>query len=118
MKFLIDRCAGRHLADWLREQGHDVVESRERGVDPGDRVLLEWAAAEQRILVTIDKDFGQIVFSQQPPHSGLVRLPDVPASTRIALMRTLLEDHGQDIESRAIVTVRGGRIRISLPPDE
>ena len=28
MKFLIDRCAGRLLADWLRQQGHDVVESR------------------------------------------------------------------------------------------
>ena len=59
MKFLIDRCAGRRLADWLREQGHDVVESRERGEDPGDQTLLEWATAEQRILVTIDKDFGQ-----------------------------------------------------------
>ena len=44
MKFLIDRCAGRLLADWLRDQGHDVVESRELGPDPGDRALLEWAA--------------------------------------------------------------------------
>ena len=118
MKFLIDRCAGRRLADWLREQGHDVVESRERGLDPGDQLLLEWSAAEQRILVTIDKDFGQIVFTQQASHSGLVRLPDVPAPTRIALMRTLLENHGQELESRAIVTVRGGRIRISRPPEQ
>ena len=118
MKFLIDRCAGRRLGNWLREQGHDAVESRERGADPGDLTLLQWAAAEKRILVTLDKDFGQIVFTQQAPHSGLVRLPDVPASTRIALMRTLLEKHRQEIESRAIVTVRGGRIRISLPPDD
>lgn len=57
MRFLIDRCAGRRLADWLRQQGHDVVESRERGRDPGDRTLLEWAAAEERVLVTMDKDF-------------------------------------------------------------
>ena len=117
MKFLIDRCAGRRLAGWPREQGHDVVESRERGVDPGDRALLAWADAEQRILVTIDKDFGQILFTQQADHSGLVRLPDVPALTRISLMRALLEGHGQDLESRAIITIRSGRIRISLPPD-
>jgi Domain of unknown function (DUF5615) len=52
VKFLIDRCAGHRLAEWLRAQGHDVVESRERGPDPGDRVLLEWAGAEDRILVT------------------------------------------------------------------
>ena len=35
MRFLIDRCAGTLIAKWLRAQGHDVVESRERGVDPG-----------------------------------------------------------------------------------
>ena len=35
MKFLIDRCAGRLIADWLRKQGHYVVESRELGPDPG-----------------------------------------------------------------------------------
>lgn len=30
MRFLIDRCAGRQVADWLRREGHDVVESQER----------------------------------------------------------------------------------------
>lgn len=54
MKFLIDRCAGRRLSEWLRAQGHDVVDSRERGPDPGDRMLLEWAAAEDRIVVTME----------------------------------------------------------------
>jgi hypothetical protein len=39
-----------------------VVESRERGPDPGDRVLLTWAALESRVLITIDTDFGQLVF--------------------------------------------------------
>ena len=59
MRFLIDRCAGRLIADWLRDEGHDVVESRERGVDPGDDLLLEWAVQKARILITIDTDFGQ-----------------------------------------------------------
>lgn len=62
MKFLIDRCAGHRLSEWLRAQGYDVVESRERGPDPGDRVLLEWAGAEDRILVTMDRDFGVFIF--------------------------------------------------------
>ena len=46
MKFLIDRCAGKVVADWLRGAGHDVLEARERGADPGDRVLLEWATTD------------------------------------------------------------------------
>jgi hypothetical protein len=60
--FLIDRCAGHRLSEWLRAQGHDVVGSRERGPDPGDRALLEWAGAEHRILVIMDKDFGTQCF--------------------------------------------------------
>jgi predicted nuclease of predicted toxin-antitoxin system len=55
VKFLVDRCAGRRLAEWLRGQGHDVLESRERGADPGDDVILEWAVAESRILITMRK---------------------------------------------------------------
>lgn len=116
MKFLVDRCAGRRLADWLGQQGHDVVESRERGPDPGDRVLLEWAVAEDRVLVTMDKDFGAAVFATGAAHCGLVRLPDVPAAERIGLMHRLLTDHGPALAARSIVTVRGERIRISKPP--
>ena len=83
MRFLIDRCAGRLLAEWLRKQGHDVVEAHELGQDPGDRLLLEWAATNARILITIDTDFGELVFLQNLPHAGLIRLPDVPARTSI-----------------------------------
>ena len=75
MRFLIDRCAGKIIADWLRLQGHDVVEARELGPDPGDRALLELAATESRILITIDTDFGQLIFLESAAHSGLVRLP-------------------------------------------
>ena len=116
MRFLVDRCAGRRLAEWLRDQGHDVVEARELGADPGDRALLERAAAEGRILVTIDTDFGELVYVRRVPHAGLVRLPDVPAERRIALIAEVLERHRQALEIQAVVTVRDGRIRISHPP--
>jgi predicted nuclease of predicted toxin-antitoxin system len=91
VKFLIDRCAGHRLAEWLRAQGHDVVESRDRGPDPGDRVLLEWAGAEDRTLVTMDKDFGVFIFLDKAPHCGIIRLPDVPADRRIQLMKKVLK---------------------------
>lgn len=116
MKFLVDRCAGRRLAEWLRDQGHDVVESRALGPDPGDQALLERAATEGRILVTIDTDFGELVYVRDVPHAGLVRLPDVSAAQRIALMAEVLEQHRQALERQAVVTVRGGRVRISQPP--
>jgi len=81
--------------------------------DPGDDVILEWAVAESRILITMDKDFGDLVFEGQKPHSGLVRLPDVPAERRIELMATLLHEHTTSLASAAVITVRGGRVRVS-----
>lgn len=116
MKFLVDRCAGHRLAEWLRDQGYDVIEARELGADPGDQALLEFAAADDRILVTIDTDFGELVYLQEVPHAGLVRLPDVPTEQRIALIAEVLDQHRQKLERQAVVTVRGGRIRVSRPP--
>ena len=116
MKFLVDRCAGHGLAEWLRAQGHDVAESKDRGPDPGDRAILEWAAAEDRVLVTMDKHFGELIFVSRSSHCGLVRLPDVPAPRRIELMAGILRGYSPDLSSGRIVTVRGDRIRISRPP--
>lgn len=116
MKFLIDRCAGRRLAQWLRNENHDVSESRDRGPDPGDRIILQWAAAEERILVTMDKDYGEFVFVEKARHCGLIRLPHIPSDTRITLMQDILEHHSRELSERAIITVRGGRIRISRSP--
>lgn len=116
MRFLIDRCAGSRLAVWLRQQGHDVVEARKIGPDPGDRALLEMAAKERRILITIDQDFGEFIFSENAQHAGLIRLPDVPAEKRIALVESILSSRTAEILEQSVVTVRGGRVRISRPP--
>jgi predicted nuclease of predicted toxin-antitoxin system len=113
LKFLIDRCAGRRLAEWLRGRGHDVLEGQDLGPDPGDRVLLDRAAAEDRILVTMDKDFGKFLFAQGVRHCGLVRLPDVPADQRIRLMEQITTRFEFELSDHAVITVRGERIRIS-----
>ena len=86
MKFLVDRCAGATLARWLREKGYDVREAwGGNNPDPGDEELLAEAFADGRVLITLDKDFGALVFAQGASHCGLVRLPDVPAAQRILM---------------------------------
>ena len=71
MKFLIDRCAGRGLADWLSSDGHDSVYSAALGPDLGDLALLQRAVSEKRILVTIDTDFGRLVYRGGEVHCGM-----------------------------------------------
>lgn len=114
MRFLVDRCAGRRLADWLHGQGHDVVEARTLGPDPGDLALLELAARDERILVTLDSDFAKLVYLEGVAHAGLLRLPDVRSDERVRFMKVVLEHHAKELQAHAVVTVRGERIRISL----
>jgi predicted nuclease of predicted toxin-antitoxin system len=116
VRFLVDRCAGARLARWLRELGHDVTDCGSLGTDPGDEALLQVAINEDRILVTIDQDFGQLLFVDRRPHRGLVRLPDCPANERIAIFLELLAKHSEALARRAVITVRGGRVRISWTP--
>jgi predicted nuclease of predicted toxin-antitoxin system len=115
MRFLVDRCAGRRLAEWLRSEGHDVLEVGSLGPDPGDEEILGMAAEERRIVVTIDTDFGRLIFVEQISHSGIIRLPDVPAQRRIKLMEEGLMQHLPDLAAGTIITIRGERIRISKP---
>ncbi len=112
MRFLVDRCAGPWLADWLGNNGHDVAEAQTLGPDPGDRVLLERAEADNRVLVTMDKDFGELIYLRRVSHAGLILLTDVRVPQRIEAVRAVIEGHHQALEERAVVTVRdGGLVR-------
>jgi len=75
LKLLADENCPRALVIRLRERGHDVVWIRE--VSPGapdDAVLLR-ARSENRVLLTFDKDFGEIAFRVGlPPTSGVILL--------------------------------------------
>jgi predicted nuclease of predicted toxin-antitoxin system len=68
-----------------------------------------------RILITIDTDFGLLIFADERPHRGLVRLPDCPAAERIAIFADLLARHEADLAAHAVITVSAGRVRISRP---
>lgn len=116
MRFLVDRCAGRTLTDWLRRGGHDVVEARQLGSDPGNRTLPQLANGDGRAPVSTDADFGQLIHLHDQPHAGLIRLPDVPVPQRIAVMAELIERHRSALEDKAIVTIRTGKLRISQHP--
>ena len=117
MRFFVDTCAGGALAAWLRRNGHDVFEASTLDADPGDEQLLELAAKQGRVFVTLDKYFSALIFREGRPHSGLILLPDVRVEERLRLVGHVLERHGQDLESGAVITVRGLRLRVSWSPE-
>ena len=57
---------------------------------------MELAEAKNRILITIDKDFGELIFLHRVSHAGLIRLPDVRISQRIEMAEEIVEAHDPD----------------------
>lgn len=106
--------AGRRRAAWLRAGGHDVKEVREHSPLMVDSEILAAAHAEDRIVITVDKDFGALAMAQRKPHKGIVRLPDVPAAMRKRLPERVLINHERELERGAVITVSPRRIRIRL----
>lgn len=112
MKFLVDVNASGILARWLKEGGHDVVEVANKDPRMDDEAILAWAIREERIIVTTDQDFEEMIWREGRAHKGLLRLENLPRSERQALLQDVLAYHEQDLLSGAIVIALSRKIRI------
>ena len=113
MKFLVDECTGPAVAQWLKEQGHDIfsVYEEARGIDD-DSIVMQ-AFSENRILITNDKDFGEKIFRDKKPHKGIIllRLNDERKASKIVAIQQLLENYSEELRDNFIV-VAENKIRI------
>ena len=113
MKFLLDSyAASRTLHQALIDLGHDVLSAREGYSHATDETLLALAYEERRVLVTEDKDFGELVFLRRLPHPCIVRLVGLRATEKVDAMRDLIERHGDAMRAGAIIVVTGRRVRV------
>ena len=117
MRFLADECCDSAVVTALREAGHDVLTVAEQAPGSEDADVMEFALRERRILLTEDKDFGQLVYAHGERTLGVVFLR-YPTAARQEISRNIVELVRQRGESLAgcFVTVQVGRIRISEPP--
>ena len=118
MRFLLDCCAAsRTLHRALVDLGHDVLSANDGHAGAPDAELLALAHREDRVLVTEDKDFGELVFLRRQPHPCIVRLVGLGSAEKADAMRDLIEHHGAALREGAIVVVTNRRVRIrgSMP---
>jgi predicted nuclease of predicted toxin-antitoxin system len=77
MKFFADENVALLIVQWLRQMGHDVLYAAE--ADPGqdDAIWLHRAEQSERLIVTADKDFGDLIFRDRLNSHGVVlmRMP-------------------------------------------
>lgn len=75
MRFLLDVCvASRSLHTMLTNLGHDVLSAWETDPRATDEELLALANQERRVLITEDKDFGELVFLRRLSHPCIALL--------------------------------------------
>lgn len=113
MKFVADENIDRIVIQSLREGGHEVISVAE--MEPGipDDVVLATANDLGAMLVTEDKDFGELVFRNSLVHSGviLVRLAGLPVIEKAALLVATLAKHESEL-CRAFVVLTPRSIRV------
>jgi predicted nuclease of predicted toxin-antitoxin system len=88
-RFLANENFPAAVVRWLRNQGHDVLYAAETMAAAEDRLVLQTALAEDRVLLTFDNDFGELVFRHRaPPAPGVVlfRLHQLPPDDMIAAL--------------------------------
>ena len=105
MKFLIDECTGNGIAEWLSKQGHDALSILQISPGISDNEVLHLAAMDKRILITMDKDFGDMVFRNKKSHCGIVllRLEDWRLDSKIKALENLLVQHIHEISGNFVV---------------
>ena len=114
VRFLVDESTGRGVADRLHRLGGDVVFVPDVLPQADDAAILKLAAREQRIVVTNDKDFGELVFRSGQAYAGVVllRLADENRAHRMRLISEVYSRHQHQLAGAfTVATEQTIRIR-------
>lgn len=114
MQFIVDESTGAAVAEFLRSSGYDVLVVAETMPQADDVTILTRAIAEGRILITNDKDFGELVFRTRQAHAGilLLRLRDESAANRVRVVKSVLDSYGDRLAGHFVVATENSvRVR-------
>src|SRR5438552_12308443 len=91
MRLHIDEDVPTILVNWLRSLGHDLTLAGEISAGQTDSHWLAFAEQENRVIMTADKDFGDLIFRDKCNSHGviLLRLLDLSLAERLARLQTV-----------------------------
>lgn len=116
MKFLIDEDLSYKLAPFLKELGHRASHIRELQISLEDYQILELAVLQDSIVITMDRDFGELVFKKSKSHSGVIylRLDDQTVDNTKRALIWLLKSYSKRFKERlfSVITEKGGKFKV------
>jgi predicted nuclease of predicted toxin-antitoxin system len=114
--FVADESVDRQIVEAVRGLGYDVLSIAETAAGIADEDVLRRANDARSVLVTADKDFGELVFRQRRLHAGivLVRLAGLAPALKALVVVAAIGAHRAELEGAfCVVTDRAVRIRRS-----
>lgn len=118
MKLLIDSCLSDTVAEELAAAGHDVQTVGQMGPDPGDPRILAIAARAGRVLVTVDRGFGQLSVRERLFSAGIIIIRKTAAEEHAAAALRAIESHRDELVAGGIVIVAPERMRARWPNED
>jgi len=113
LKFIVDVGVSLKVEKWLQEIGCDIKAVRNINPKMTDNEILKIAASEKRMVITMDKDFGELVFNSKRSHAGvlLLRLEDADSDEKLKIVKNIMEKYYNLIENNFCV-FKNGKLRI------
>ena len=114
MILIADENVQRTVIEGLRQTGYDVRHIQQMTAGVPDEAVLNMANRESAVLLTYDRDFGELVFRQKRVAKGviLVRPVGIPPARIADLVAAAISTHGAEIErSFTVISSQGMRIR-------
>jgi len=95
IKFLVDESVGEKVAQFIRSEGFDTFSVMDGMRGASDVDIIRKAIAEDRIVVTNDRDFGELVFRFRflPKGVLLLRLKDECAKNKVKIITSIIREH-------------------------
>ncbi|MGI8907480.1 MAG: DUF5615 family PIN-like protein [Candidatus Sumerlaeaceae bacterium] len=115
LKILLDSCIWGGAFPQLEALGYDVEYAGQWAVDPGDEEILKRAESDSRILITLDKDFGELAIVRGAPHKGIIRLSGFSATEQAWISHQILLRYALELMAGALVVADPQKIRIRPP---
>ena len=115
MKFLLDENTHKKLAEFLKIQSYSVSRIKETHPGIDDYQVLKLAYQSDSILITLDKDFGELIFKEGQPHKGIIllRLIDPSVENSIKVVKKVLKR--KNLENNfTVVSEKHGIVRIRV----
>ena len=113
MNLVVDESVNNLIVDALRRNGHNVLYVSEFAPSIDDDTVLDLANRHNALLITEDKDFGELVFRNKRVHAGvvLIRLSGLSTQAKIHSVLTTFVNQGTELRN-AFSVISPGRVRI------